>query len=111
MNVTSDLPAESNQQGANSSPSLPQMSSLSAAHLSATNKVDIKQDNDIPFGNDLQRRIEEALLSKAVISTIVKAVSEAILENVTNEVYRSIDFDIQKKTEKIAELDLKLVSM
>ena len=48
-----------------------------------------------------RRAFKNALLSEAVIGTIVKAVTDAILESVTSRVYESIDFDIKAKTEKI----------
>lgn len=107
---TNDLPVGSNgdQQGVKSFPSSSIMNSSPGAQSCTTERMDIKEDNESPFGSDLQRRIEDALQSKEVISTIVKAVSEAILENVKNEVYKAIDFDIQEKTGKIAELDLQL---
>ena len=62
-------------------------------------------NNDTSLCDDLQTRIQNALLSEAVIGTIVKAVADAILETVTSKVYASIDFDIKAKTEQIKDLE------
>ncbi|XP_063953817.1 uncharacterized protein LOC135153701 [Lytechinus pictus] len=108
--LTNDTPKETNrdQQGVESSHSLPHTSRSSGAQPCTTERKDTTEDKERLFGDDLQRRIEDALQSKEVISSIVKAVSDAILEDVKNEVYKAIDFDMQEKTNKIADLDHQL---
>ena len=63
------------------------------------------RNNDTSLCDDLLVRIQNALLSEAVIGTIVRAVADAILESVTSKVYEIIDFDIKAKTKQIKELE------
>lgn len=60
------------------------------------------------FNGTLQKRIVEALCTPEVVEVITKAVSEAILDSVTQRVYESIDHDIQSKMSLIKKLEKQL---
>lgn len=82
----------------------------SADHPSGSMVTELDSANSEDNGTQitLQKKIQDALLSEEVISTIVQAVSKAILENVTNEVYKAINFDLQMESEKVVALETKV---
>ena len=72
----------------------------------ATELDGANEDNGGPI--TLHQKIQDALLSEEVISKIVHAVSKAIVENVTNEVYKAINFDTQLESEKVVALEARV---
>ena len=84
-------------------------SGSSADHSSVSMATELdgaNEDNGSPI--TLHQKIQDALLSEEVISKIVHAVSTAIVENVTNEVYKAINFDSQLESEKVVALEAKV---
>ena len=59
------------------------------------------------FNDNLQKRIVEALCTTEVIDVITKALSDVILESVTQRVYESIDHDLSAKLSTINGLEKK----
>ena len=57
------------------------------------------------FNGTLQKRIVDALCATEVVDVITKAVSDAILDSVTQRVYASLDHDLQAKLKMIQDLE------
>ena len=60
---------------------------------------------------DLQSSIKAALLSKPVIDAIVKAVSIAVTEKVSNDVYTALEFDLESKVANITKLEREMSTL
>lgn len=62
-------------------------------------------DEDTNLAVIIESKIKEALCSKEVLNVIVKAVTAAIIDTVTQEVYTSIKMDMEVNEEEIKDLE------
>ena len=74
-------------------------SARSAGRSSNSTLIETEEFNEL--NDSLQKRIVEALCTPEVIDVITKAVTNAIIETVTQRVYESLNHDIQVKLENI----------
>ena len=75
---------------------------VSSAGHSSVVQAELATDE---FNDTLQRRIVQALCTPDVIEVITKAVSDAIMDSVTQRVYESIDLDMQSRMKVVQDLE------
>ena len=86
----------------------PDEATVSAAGHSSVVPSELSMEE---FNDTLQSRIVQALCTKEVVDVITKALSEAILDSVTQRVYESIDHDLQTKLKSIKDLEKGLADL
>ena len=84
-------------------------SARSAGHSSNSTLIETEEFNEL--NDSLQKRIVEALCTPEVIDVITKAVTNAIIETVTQRVYESLNHDIQVKLENMTKLEKDITDL
>ena len=62
-------------------------------------------DNDTDLALTIESRLKNALCSEEVLKAIVKAVTDSILERVTQQVYAAIKMDTEQSDNKVRDLE------
>ena len=79
--------------------------------VSAGHSSDLLLSGSEKFSDSLQKHIVEAICTPKVIDVITTAVTEAIMETVTQRVYESVNLDLQAKLAKMEKLEKDICAL